>query len=161
MAVVQTLEDPHVEMRECFQIFESICVRVVMAFGALLCSQLDKDVLRYLNETSVKHTVISAVAVIHVTFLFFTLFASLDRPNKKRVLQMLIIMAFNALISGFIVKLLNHDFAKIVGWAWSIPIILVLGFRYNDVLLQLASIGNSIRHKFFSPNNDPAIAAAA
>jgi len=60
--IVQTLKYPNVENKERFQIVESISMRVVLAFGALLCSQLDMDVLGYLEDhPHVKHTLTAVV----------------------------------------------------------------------------------------------------
>lgn len=50
------------------------------------------------NHKGVKHALIVVVAVIHVSFLLFTLFAALDRPTNMRVVQMLLTMVLNGLI---------------------------------------------------------------
>lgn len=92
------------------------------------------------DHKGIKHTLITAVAIIHVSFLFFTLFATLDMSTNKRVVQMIITMVLNGFISGFIIKILNPVLALVAGLTWLIPIILVITFRYNDILLQLDSI---------------------
>lgn len=147
-------EDPHVTTRQRFDTISSLTIRMIIGFGAALCSQLDQGIVEYLHDhPHLRHSVYAAVGVVHGVFLVYTIFASLERPENRVVIQTLFAIGLNSIISYFFVSVVNKTLATIAAGTWGFAFILVLLFKWTDLRVQVAFVWTRVCSKFCGGSN--------